>query len=68
MHRRHNISIAERHLNKNKKYYSYRTIRKDKQNIISHDLSEIIEKFKVSNQLPVLPKTINKRIAPISVI
>lgn len=39
-------SIAERFLSKNKKYYSYQTIRKDKENVFEGDISSIIQKLK----------------------
>lgn len=39
MHKNQYVSIAERYLSKNKKYYSSRTVQKDKENIVSDDIN-----------------------------
>lgn len=51
MNRGKNETIAERYLSKNKKYYSYQIIKKDKENIIDGDITSIIEKFSFEKKL-----------------
>lgn len=67
-HRYHNISIAERNLSKNKKYYSYRTVRKDKENIVANDIQEIIEKLSKERNQATMSLIAQKRKNPLSVI
>lgn len=68
MNRNQNFSIAERNLSKNKKYYSYRTMRKDKENIVANDINEIIEKLARGKSGIDLSSVKQKRKNPLSVI
>lgn len=68
MHHPHITSIAHRNLTKNKKYYSYRTLRKDRENIVSHDIHEIITKLSMCQKSAQTSSAANKRKSPLSII
>lgn len=59
--------IAERYLSKNKKYYSYKTLRKDKEDLIEGDIQSIVKQLSqpgtLSNKiLASLPNKINSNL------